>query len=73
MDLALLWLWHRTAATALTQPLDWDSPHAIVEALKRKKKGRVVISPCEEEDALTRKPGRDTQRDSGGGWQSSLS
>ena len=39
LDLALLWLWHRLVATALTQPLAWESPHATGgAALKRPKK-----------------------------------
>ena len=33
MDPALLW--HRPAATALIQPLAWDLPYAMGEALKR--------------------------------------
>ena len=39
-DLALLWLWHRPAAAALTQPLAWELPNARDEALKKKKKER---------------------------------
>ena len=31
-----LWLWHRPAATALTQPLAWESPYAVGGALKKK-------------------------------------
>ena len=34
-DLALLWLWHRPAATALIQPLAWELPCAMGAALKR--------------------------------------
>ena len=37
-DLALLWLWHRPAATALIQLLLWESPYAVGVALKSKKK-----------------------------------
>ena len=36
-DPALLWLWHRPAATALIQPLFWESPYATGVALKRQK------------------------------------
>ena len=36
-DLALLWLWHRPAATALIQLLAWEPPYATDEALKKKK------------------------------------
>ena len=32
-----LWLWHRLAATAPIQPLAWDPPYAVGEALKRQK------------------------------------
>ena len=35
-DLALLWLWYRAVATALTQSLAWEPPYAT--ALKRPKK-----------------------------------
>ena len=31
---ALLWLWHRLAATALIQPLAWEPPYALGAALK---------------------------------------
>ena len=34
-DLTLLWLWPRSAATALIRPLVWEPPHAADEALKR--------------------------------------
>ena len=37
-DLALLWLWRRLAAIALLQPLAWELPYAVCEALKKKKK-----------------------------------
>lgn len=36
LDPALLWLWHRLAATALIQLLAWDSPYAASVALKNK-------------------------------------
>ena len=41
LDPALLWLWHRPAATALIQPLAWEPPYAAGAALemaKRQKK-----------------------------------
>ena len=38
LDLALLWLWCRLAATALIQPLAWEPPHVAGVALKRQKK-----------------------------------
>ena len=36
LDLALLWLWCRPAATASIQPLAWEPPHATSAALKTK-------------------------------------
>ena len=41
LDLALLWLWHRPAATALIQLLAWEPPCAMgvaQETAKRQKK-----------------------------------
>ena len=38
LELALLWLWHRLAATALIRPLTWESPYAVGAALKGPKK-----------------------------------
>ena len=35
--LALLWLWHRPAATAPIEPLAWEPPHAMGVALERQK------------------------------------
>ena len=37
LDLALLWLWCRPAATALIRPLAWKPPYATGAALKREK------------------------------------
>ena len=37
-DHALLWLWHRLAATALIRPLAWEPPYAAGAALKKDKK-----------------------------------
>ena len=34
----LLWLWRRTAATALIRPLSWELPYAAGVALKKEKK-----------------------------------
>ena len=36
-DLALLWLWHRPAATSLIRPLAWEPPYAVGVVLKRQK------------------------------------
>ena len=33
-DPALLWLWHRPAATALIRPLAWEPPYAAGAALE---------------------------------------
>ena len=38
LDLVLLWLWHRSAASALIQPLARELPYAVGVALKKKKK-----------------------------------
>ena len=38
LDLVLLWLWYRPAATAPIQPLTWEPPYPADEALKRQKK-----------------------------------
>ena len=35
-----LWLWHRPVARAPSQPLVWEPPYAVGEALKRQKKKR---------------------------------
>ena len=37
LDLALLWWWHRPAATAVIRPLAWEPPNAASVALKKKK------------------------------------
>ena len=39
-DLALLWLWHRPAATAPIRSLAWEAPYAAGAALKRQKTKR---------------------------------
>ena len=36
-DPVLLWLWCRSAATALIPPLAWEAPYATGVALKRQK------------------------------------
>jgi len=36
-DSVLLWLWRRLAATALIQPLAWETPYATGAALKKAK------------------------------------
>ena len=42
-DLALPWLCHRLAATAVIQPLAWEVPYAADAALKRQKKKKSLI------------------------------
>ena len=37
LDLTLLWLWYRLAATTLMRPLAWECPYAMGVALKRQK------------------------------------
>ena len=37
LDPALLWLWCRPAATALSRPLTWGPPHAAGAALEKAK------------------------------------
>ena len=37
-DLVLLWLWCRSAAVVLIQPLAWEPPYAMGTALKDQKK-----------------------------------
>ena len=39
-DPALLWLWCRPVAAALSQPLSWELTYATGVALKKKKKVR---------------------------------
>ena len=43
MDLVLLWLWCRPAASALIQPLACDLSYAMGAALKRQKKKKKGI------------------------------
>ena len=38
MNPALLWLWRRSEAIGLIQPLAWEPPHAAGMTLKRRKK-----------------------------------
>ena len=37
LDLELLWLWRKPAATAPIKPLAWEPPYATSVALKREK------------------------------------
>ena len=53
LDLALLWLWDRLAATAPIKPLAWERPYDMGAALerqekKKKKKKKAKPSPKKE-------------------------
>ena len=39
-DPALLWLWHRLAAIALSGPLAWEPPYAITAVPKNKNENK---------------------------------
>ena len=56
LDLTLLWLWCRPAATAPFQPLAWEPPYAMGSGLrkgkkKKKKKNKQLLScfACQSE------------------------
>jgi len=40
-DPALLWLWHRRAATALIGPLAWEPPYAVGVALEKAERQKI--------------------------------
>ena len=42
LNLALLWLWHRPAATAPIGPLAWEPPYAAGAGLEKTKKKKKV-------------------------------
>ena len=42
LDLVLLWLWHRPAATAVIRPLAWEPPYAA-SASKKETKDKIII------------------------------
>ena len=48
-DPALLWLWHRPAATALIRPLAWEPPYApgaaLEKAKRQKTKNKSTLNP----------------------------
>ena len=56
LDLVLLWLWSRPAATALIRPLAWEPPCAAGAALemakrqKKKKKGEPIKRKYREKE-----------------------
>ena len=43
LDLALLWLWQRLAATAPIRPLAWEPPNAAVQPLKNNNKKKNAL------------------------------
>jgi len=43
LDLALLWLWHMSAAAAPIPLLAWELPYATGEALKIRKKLPLIL------------------------------
>ena len=45
LDLVLLWLWHRPAATALIGSLAWKPPYAVGAALEKAKRQKEKKSP----------------------------
>ena len=45
LDLALLWLWRRLAATAPIRRLAWEPPHAADAALKGQKDKKKKTNP----------------------------
>ena len=58
LDLALLWLWHRLAATALIRPLAWDLPYAVGVALKSQKKKKEKRKEKKKKTQMVNKPQR---------------
>ena len=42
-DLALLWLWHKPAATSCMRPLAWEPPYAVNAALKGQKTKKKIF------------------------------
>ena len=42
-DPALLWLWHRLAATAPIRPLAWEPPYVSGAALEKTKKKKIYF------------------------------
>ena len=61
LDLALLWLWCRLAATALIQPLAWELPQAAAIKKKKKKKssrcGTAEMNPTSDHEVACLIPG----------------
>ena len=52
LDLALLWLWCRPAATAPIRPPAWELPYAAPAALKKKKKETLIQSSLEKQPKI---------------------
>ena len=47
-DLILLWLWHRSEALALIQPLAWEPPYAVGVAIKKKQPKVIELISVQE-------------------------
>ena len=46
-DLALLWLWLRSAAAAPVGPLAWEPPYAAGAVLKKKRRDEGQVIPAQ--------------------------
>ena len=51
-DPALLWLWHRPAATAPIQPLAWEPPYAAGAALEKAKRQKKEKKEKEKKEGI---------------------
>ena len=56
LDLALLWLWRRPAATAVITPLAWEPPHASGVALEKAKKKKKKDKTNKNKQTNKKKP-----------------
>ena len=54
-DLALPWLWCRSAVTALIHLLAWETPHVVGMSLKKKKEKKRNISFNQPEEKVKEK------------------
>ena len=48
LDPALLWLWHRLAATAPSRPLVWEPPYATGNSLGKDQKKKKKVNALEK-------------------------
>ena len=63
--MALLWLWHRPAATAPMRPLAWEPPYAAGAALKNKTKDIYNLTVLLNRSALVQKRERKGRKEAG--------